>query len=414
MRIIIYICIVTLFTFQQIEASAEEPISLKATIDEALKSNPEILAAKRNYEAASARILQAGSLSDPMLEFEYDRMTADRMLSGDPMKTYAISQEIPFPTKLFLRAKIASKVARMAYENYKAKERSIISQVNSAYSELFITYRYIEVTRENKGIVEQFSSIASRRYSTDTGTQADALKAQIELAKIDNQLIMLEQRRLSAQAKLNILMNKDPKDEIGMPLAQGPIKFTQTLEGFYATAKQNNQELKAYRYAIDRGKAAYDLSLNEFMPDFTVKFKQMIVNDRIDEKAWAGMLGVTIPLWFFQKQAFGVKEMYSELEMLKAEYRMKENMVLYDIRDLHARVEANKKIVELYEMAFIPQADQTVGAAIKGYESGRLDFLTLLDSQRMLIEFKLDHYRAILDLRIALAELERSVGVDIK
>ena len=414
MRIIIYICIFTLCAFPQIEASAEEPLSLKTAIAEAVKSNPEVLAAKRNYEAASARILQAASLNDPMLEFEYDKIYADRMLSGDPMKTYAISQDIPFPTKLFLRAKIASKVAKMAYENYKAKERSVISQVNSTYSELYIIYRTIDVTKENKGILEQFSSVATRRYSTGQGTQADTLKAQIELAKIDNQLIMLEQRRLSTQARLNILMNKDPKNEIGTPASQAPVKFTQPLEGFYATAKQNNPELKSYRYAIDRGKAAYDLSLNEFMPDFTVKFKQMVNGGKADEEAWAGMLGVTIPLWFFQKQAFGVKEMYSELEMLKAEYRTKENMVLYDIRDLYARVEANKKIVELYEMAFIPQADETVRAAIKGYESGRADFLTLLDSQRMLIEFKLDHYRAILDLRVALAELERSVGTDLE
>src|SRR3989338_9063684 len=173
------------------EMHGEEILSLKSAVATALKANPEIIAAKRNYEAASARILQAASLADPMIELEYDKIYADRMLSGDPMKTYAISQDIPFPTKLFLRAKIASKVAKMAYENYKAKERSVISQVNSTYSELYIIYRTIDVTKENKGILEQFSSVATRRYSTGQGTQADTLKAQIELAKIDNQLIIL-------------------------------------------------------------------------------------------------------------------------------------------------------------------------------------------------------------------------------
>ena len=186
------------------------------------------------------------------------------------------------------------------------------------------------------------------------------------------------------------------------------------LEGLSDTAKKNNPELKVYRYAIEKGKAAYDLAANEFMPDFTVKFKQMVKRDRVDENAWAGMLGVTIPVWFFQKQVFGVKEMKSELEMLKAEYKMKENMVLFDVRDAHARVEANMKVVELYETAFIPQANETVAAALRGYESGKADFLTLLDSQRMLIEFKLDHYNAILDLRVALADLERAVGVDLE
>lgn len=413
-KLLIFILI---FAFHMILSSAainaEEALTLKGTLDEALKSNPEILAAKRSYEAASARIWQAASLNDPVLELEYDKMTADRMLSGNPMKTYAISQEIPFPTKLYLRAKIASKIAKTAYENYKAKERSIIAQVKNAYSELLLTHRSIEILNEQKGLLTQFSSSATARYSKGLGTQADALKAQVELARVDNQLIMLEQKRLTTQARLNILMNKDPKEEIGVPSAEEPIVFTHTLDEFYAAARLNNPELKAYRYAIERGQAAYDLSLNEFMPDFMVRFRQMVKRDRVDENAWAGMLGVTVPLWFFEKQAFGVKEMKSELEMLKAEYRMKENSTLFDIRDAYARVEANKKVVELYETAFVPQADETLKAAIRGYESDKSDFLTLLDSQRMLTEFKLDNYRAILDLRVALADLERSTGRDI-
>ncbi len=173
---------------------------------------------------------------------------------------------------------------------------------------------------------------------------------------------------------------------------------------------RNNPELKAYRYGIEKGKAAYDLSFNEFMPDFTVKFQQMVKRDRVDEKSWAGMLGVTIPLWFFQKQAFGVKEMRSELEMLKAEYAAKEKAVLFDVRDAYARVEANKKLIELYETSFLPQAEETLNASIKGYGSDKTDFLTLLDSRRMLVDFKLKHYNAILELRIAFADLERAIG----
>lgn len=393
--------------------ASENVLTLDAALKAALKSNPEILSARRNHEAASARIWQAASLDDPMLEFEYNKMVADRMLSGDPMKSYAISQDIPFPTKLYLRARIASKLARMAYENYKAKEIEITARVKAAYAELFLIYRTLEIMREDKDVLRQFSSVVTKKYSTAEASQADALKAQIELARVDNELIMLEQRRLTARARLNVLMNIDPNEESGVPSSEPPVKFTHSLENFYITAKSNNPELKAYRYGIERGKAAYDLSLNEFMPDFKVKFQQMVRRDRVDENMWAGMLGVTVPLWFFEKQAFGVKEMRSELEMLKAEYDAKQNMVLFDVRDSFARIEANMKVVELYETAFLPQADQTVSATLRSYESGKADFLTLLDSQRMLIEFKLDHYKAILELRIALADLERAAGTDL-
>lgn len=409
-RLTVYFLIFISAIIPLTSARAEDALTLKSAVSEALTSNPEILSAKRSYEAASARIWQAASLSDPMVELEYDKIYADRMLTGDPMKTYAISQDIPFPTKLYLRAKIASKIAKMSYESYKAKEKEIISRTKSAYAELFYIYRSIEINKENKGILEQLSQSATARYSKGLGTQGDALKAQVELATVDTELIMLEQKRVTAQARLNILLNRDPKEEIGIPAPEEAIKFDRTLDDYYSLAEQNSPELKAYRYGIERGKVAYDLSLNEFMPDFSLKYKQMVQGDKAVGNAWAGTLGVTIPLWFFQKQAFGVKEMKSELEMLKAEYAAKEKAVLFDVRDAYARVEANKKLVELYETAFLPQAEETLNASVRGYESDKTDFLTLLDSRRMLIDFKLRHYNSILDLRIALADLERAIG----
>jgi outer membrane protein TolC len=224
---------------------------------------------------------------------------------------------------------------------------------------------------------------------------------------------MLEQKRLTAQARLNVLLNRDPQADFGIPLTEPAIAFTQTLDDFYKLARGNNPELKAYQYAVERGQAAYNLSLNEFLPDFTVKFRQMVDKGETVDDAWAGMIGVTIPLWFFQKQSFGVREMRSDLEMVKAEYQGKENSVLFEVNDGYARAVANKKLIELYETAFIPQAQEAVNVAMKGYESEKSDFLNVLDSQRMLINFKLEHYKAILDLRIALADLERSIGADL-
>jgi outer membrane protein TolC len=413
-KVVSFLSIVFLLISSTAAAEYKELSDLESLIREVLVSNPEILSAKNAFESANARIPQAASLNDPMLEFEYDRMTADRMLSGDPMKSVSISQDIPFPTKLYFRAKIAAKLAKMAYENYKAKELEVISRVKNSYSELALIYKSIEINKANQDVLSQISKTATTRYGAGQGAQSDALKSQVELARVDNELIMLEQKRVTAQARLNVLLNRDPKEDLGIPPAEPAIKFNRTLDDLYPLTLDNNPELKAYKYAIDRGKAAYDLSINEFMPDLRLKFRQMVTDDGIEDNAWAGMIGATIPLWFFQKQSFGVKEMKSDLAMIKVEYEGKEKSVLFELNDAYARALANKKLVELYETAFIPQAEEAVNVAIKGYEAGRSDLLTVLDSQRMLIDFKLDHYKAILELRIALADLERIIGADVE
>lgn len=395
------------------ESNPPRELSLQDAIREALAENPEIIAAKKASEAASARILQAAALKDPLLELEYDRINADRDLTGHPMTMYAITQEVPFPTKIYYRAKIASRLAKMAYETYRAKERDIIARVKSAYADLFLVHKSIAIMRENKSILEQFSSIATARYSAGKGTQADALKAQVELAKIENELIMLEQKRLISQGRLDVLLNRNPSVEIGVPSADVAVTRAPTLDELYSLAKDNNPELAAYRYGIERGDAALKLSVNEFMPDFMVRFKQMVRQGNLQGGMWAGTLGITLPLWFFQKQLFGVKEMKAELDMVKAEAQMKQNMVLLEVRDSYARAESNYKIAELYQTSFIPQAEATVHATVKGYESGQDDFLNLLDSQRTLIEFKLDRYKALMELQLALADLEKAVGYKI-
>ena len=160
--------------------------------------------------------------------------------------------------------------------------------------------------------------------------------------------------------------------------------------------------------------AALALSANEFMPDLMVKFSQMVKRGDLQGGMWAGSLGVTIPLWFIQKQAFGVREMKLELDEVRAERRMKEQSVALDIRDSLARATANWKLLRLYDGAFIPQAEEMVRAALKSYEAGAGDFLNLLDSQRTLIEFRNERARASMGLSAAVADLERAAGREIR
>lgn len=392
---------------------AENARDVNSFIAEAVQNNPELKAAQKRFEAADARITQSASLNDPMLEFEYDRIGVDKEMSGEPMKSVTVSQEIPFPSKVYLRARMASKLAKMEYQNYKAKERDIVSQIKAVYAQLSLLARSIDMYNENKRVLAQLSASAAARYSAGKGTQADALKSQSELSRLDLELILLKQQQQVMGAKLNVLLNRDPLTPVENLEPERTIGTISALSPLVSKAKENNPELQAYRIALAKGRTAYQLSFHEYLPDFKVSFKQSLSKGKRVEDSWAGMLGVTIPLWFAQKQVFGTKEMRAELSVIEAELSMKENTVVFDVQDAYSRYDANKRLVELYETSFIPQAEQTMNAASKGYESGQADFLMLLDSQRMLTEFKIQYYKAILELRIAVADLERIVGTAI-
>jgi len=79
-------------------------------IDEALRNNPEILAAKERWRAAQARPSQARTLPDPEISFSQRNIGSDYTTLGKEDMSQAggsFVQRIPFPGKLALRGAVA-------------------------------------------------------------------------------------------------------------------------------------------------------------------------------------------------------------------------------------------------------------------------------------------------------------------
>jgi len=396
-------------------AYPSESLFLNSLIDEALKNNPQIQAAKQRYQAAQARVRLLRTLEDPKFEFEYDKITAsmDNLMNNNtkPMRTLAISQEFPFPAKLFLRKQAAQKEANAYQQEYKETERKVIKDLKQAYFELFLNDKKIKLAQENLNLLAQFIEIANKKYSVNKASQQDSLKAQVEHSKLSNQLILLEQEIKISQSMLNSLLNRPP--EAGIDSAEESSNKVLELDEqtILKSAKENRPELKSFQEMVRKTEIDYSLAKQEYLPDFMIKYKRAEGNS--NPGAWSGMVGFTIPLWFWEKQDSFVKEARANVGVVKAEYQAQENMVLFEVRSSFARFDAAKKLIKIYETGVLPQAQAAVETARRGYETDLLSFLDLLDSVRSLREFQMEYFESLANLEIYLADLERTVGVDL-
>ena len=393
------------------------PANLSELITEALKNNPQIKAAKMRYEAALARVKLLRSLSDPKLEFEYDKIRAgmDALMRGKtaPMRTFGISQEISFPTKLFLRRQVAGQEAKSLKEEFKEKENEIVQKVKEAYFTLSLNAKKLQITEDTKILLDQLIQTLTNRYSIGQVSQQEVLKAQTENAKLDNQAIMLKQENGIFQAMLKALLSRSQDFE--------DLKVTVQLEAknielnrpkFLNLLKENRPELKAFQEMLRKSEIDYTLAKQEYLPDFMFKYQREERNSSTG--GWAAMAGVTVPLWFWEKQSSFVKEAKAQLEEVKAEYRALENMLFSELEAALVKIESQKRLAELYETSFLPQAEAAFRTASIGFEAGKNDFLNFLDSERMLLEFKLDYAQVLVDWELAYADLERAVGKELK
>ncbi|NIR49520.1 TolC family protein [candidate division KSB1 bacterium] len=91
-------------------------------------------------------------------------------------------------------------------------------------------------------------------------------------------------------------------------------------------------------------------------------------------------------------------------------YENLKNEVEAEIADLYARLKTAERMVNLYAQQLIPDAERTLQSVLASYQTGTLDFLSLLDSERLLLNFRLAYAKELANYRQQVAALKRATG----
>jgi outer membrane protein, heavy metal efflux system len=398
--------------------SADPPprgtLALPELIQEALAKNPEIQAARKQWEASASRIAQARSLDDPTLQVQWWNFPEGFNLGQAENTIIGLSQKFPFPGKLALKGEVASRSADMTEQALHAKERDLIARLKQAYYDLFLAHKAIQIHHEQIDLLKQFFEIANAKFRTGKGSQVDVLKAQVELSSLHQHLPALEQRRDTAQAKLNTLLDRDPRFPLEPPQVPRDQRFDKDLEELYQIAVNARPELKAGELFVQRNERARALAQREFYPDVNVAF-QRFQNFQAPD-GFGAVVSINMPFAFWTKPKYdaAVQEASAAVAAARADLRTAENLTRFQIRDLLAKVRANWEVAVLYRTTVLPQAEQGVEAARAGYRTGKTGFLDLIETERALRGFQLEYYRALVEREQRLADLEQVVGADLR
>jgi outer membrane protein TolC len=393
-------------------------LNLDQLIQEAEQNSPEILASKMKWEVFKEKVPQASALPDPMVGFGIISLPTNFSFREEDMtmKEISISQMVPFPGKRPLMKEMAEKEAQSVHNEIQEKLNRIVRDVKSVYFELSHVYRATEVVQRNKRILEDFAKIAEARYAVGEGIQQDVLKAHVEVSKMVDDLIMLEQNKRAAEAKLNALLNRAPESPVGRP--EDIFKKVPVSTGdLQKSALEVNPTLKGMQKMIEAKRKAHALAKKEYYPDFNFKFaygqrdngpgpETMKRRDML-----TGMVEVNIPIFYKSKQDRKVAETKAEIQNLEAQYQAMKNEILFMITDVTSMIQRGERQLDLYKTGIIPQASLQINSAMSAYRVNKADFMTLLDSQMTLYKYELEYHQALTEYEKNVANLEAAIGM---
>jgi outer membrane protein TolC len=393
-----------------------------ATVQELLdwvdRHNPELAALQHESEAAAARVQPAGALSDPALRMEFRDITNGNrsnpnLLPGrvESVK-YTVLQPVPFWGKRDLRRE----VAEAEFDQAKGRRRSaaalLHARVKTAFAQYYLARHGAEVTSEILELARDLERVARTRYAAGLVPQQDVIKAQLEQTALRSELIALEAEQRQARARLNAVLGRPGDAPLAEPRELRPLPPAAALEraALEQRIRQANPQLVTQSAEITAAETGRKLAEKNRYPDFILGLAPIQRDSGVRE--WEVMVEFNIPL-----QQETRRSQRSEAAFLLAAARERRqataNLVLGELQESLAGLEAARQQEDLLKNSLLPQAELTFKAALAGYQTGKVDFATLLDAQRQINRARHDLLAAQVAQQIRLAEIERLTGEEL-
>ncbi|MEE8154082.1 MAG: TolC family protein [Phycisphaerales bacterium] len=383
----------------------------------ALERNPGIKSAEQKIRRLANRIPQVTSLDDPMFQLAPFGEMAETA-AGQVGAMTALSQRLPLPSKLRTRGRIVAQDVAEAVAALERVRLRVIADTRLTWWRYYYTTRAIQVTQNSHDLLSQFQDVAEAKYRAGTATQQDVLRASVELSSLDNELIALRQRLISAGAMLNRLIDRRFDAPLPEPTIRTLDEIALELATLLTEAARSNPGIRQIHERIEGYKQRLDLARLNRWPDLTVSFNYNLVESeglsRIangDDQWWFGF-GFNLPIWTERLDAAEREALRGRLENIAA-LGDERNRVDFRVQDAFAKVQSQQQQVVLFRDVIVPQAQQTVDASLSSYRSGKVDFLTLIDNWRKLLVFQLMYHQNLAQFEQSFAELQRAVGHDL-
>ena len=390
-------------------------VDLDGLVTEALRSNPELIAARERWQQSGYKVDQVGSFDDPILSisfssYPYDTLKRDEYnMTGDELR---LAQKFPFPGKLDTKAGMATQEAAWFKQIYLDNRLQLARRVKDAWYRLYARNKAVEVTERNIALLDDMIRLTEVRYATGDGLQQDVLKAQLRRSSLTDRLLGLRQQVNTLQVELNSLTGGDAQRQISAPEQLPELTFELTLAELEERARQQRPLIQGYHELIERSRGQQQLAKLDDYPDLNLwaawRFRDGALADGGTDFVSTGV-SFNLPVQRERRRA-ALAEAEATERMVRSQLDSLLRQQTLNLHESYNRLEESRQQVDLYEQGILPQATQNFNAALSAYRVGKIELISLLDALSSFYDYQQAYHQAQSEAWRAVARLEAEAG----
>lgn len=390
-------------------------LTLADAVAEAMRVHPDIRAAEARHRAALERPAQERALPDPMLSTGYTA-TGNPLpgagLGTDPMANIGVmvSQELPYPGKRDARAAVASIEAQAEFQQIQTARLTVTSRVKQAYYALSYADAAGAVLERNRQLLATLLTVSEQRYAVGHAIQQDVIRAQTQLSVLELQQQRVLQLRRARAGELNALLSRpagspiEPTDELEH------VPFTESLDALVATAAAASPMLKRDQLMVRSAGLSVDVARLDYKPDFVISGGYGYTGSM--PAMYEFRVDLTIPLQR-KRRAAAIAEQHNLESAARLVYESSRLDLQGRLQEDFEMASTGSRLALLYRETVLPQAQLALESSLASYQTGRVDFLTVLTSFSMLLEYEMAYFEELMRLHQAISRIEALTGTPI-
>lgn len=411
-----------------------EALSLKDTVELALKANLGIKRSQEEINAAEAvrhssmtKFLPTLGTSYNVIHRNEERTQPSLLGAGRPIVTspqdqytFTTSFTQPIFTGFGLineyklsdlgldRTEVASKLTR----------QDVVLDAKNAYFSVLKNQKLLEVAQQTVTSITSQKEVSENFYKVGLSPLNDLLQSQVQLANARQQLTTAQNNLEIARTRFNTVLRRSVNTPVLLVEELDYGSFQASLDECLTEAQKNRLEIQVADLDIEIAGKQVKLTEKDYFPSVNFRGTYARTGDDwqahggegiSDSAGWNVEATATWDFWQWGRTGYGRKEKLARLAQSKYKKTEITDNINLEVKQAYLRTnEAEQNIVTIEKA--VEQAKENLRITEEQYKEQVATQTDVLVAQTLLTQTMTNYYNALYDFKIANAVLMRALG----
>lgn len=382
------------------------PLSADEAVRLAVEQSPTIAAARSRFEAASAALRGARA--------PYNLLGEIAPGVGFTNGNAALSQRLDIGGRRSAEARAAGGQRAAAAAELDLARLQVASAARDAYFDLVRVRALESSASEAAALARQIRDAVRRRVEIGDAPTVQATRADIEVARAEQEVVRAGGEVRARLAALNLLLGR-PADAALAP--SGTLEVPPAAGAARELADRSlprRPELAAGQALVEARRGEVEVARAQRRPDLFAELAAdtwSLDRDPFRSRNIGFQARLAFPVFDRGRLRADVDRARAGVRAQEAEVEATRRNITGEIERTAAELGAARDVALNYQQTILPRTQELLRSTRSGFENGLTSFLEVLEAQRVVRQTQVEYLNALSDAVRARIALDRALGV---